>query len=787
MGEFSDRLLGPGPVRQPSQTVPPLPGAVQGAPPAITPPVAPPGQPPLLGADGQPVRLPQTPDESRFSERLLGSRTNSFAVPGADEFGTATQVEFDFPDINQIEIPGLTVGQKAGATGLLFAMDEAQQIDIIRANIPGAELNRDKFGNLFVNIPGASSPAYINRPGPSPQDVTQLAAMIGPGVLAGRAGAAAGTLVLGRLVGAPAARVAGVAAGEAALSAGTDLALRAVGSEQPVNVGRAAAAGVFGAGGEVLFPAVARLLSGARRQGTRVFTDTAGKIELTPEAKTIISDAGLDPDTLSQDFIQRLNIEARTAASPDQAQRIAEAASLPTPVPLTRGNASRLPDDQMFEDLASKGAFGRTVQSIVQGTRDAQQTALRANVDQIQANLSGGTAQVAARGEGGALVSNAVNEIRTAADNVVNAAYDTARASGDAGIPPQAANSLADNLERAAADRLEFAPKATSSLAQFRALSDGAAGGTIDVDAMFNWRRRATTLANETGPDAATDAGALRAMIDTFDAQVVDIVESGLLIGDDATVGLWLDAIRSRREFGKVFEAVNKDAPNYLVDLLTREIPDGSRALQFEPDQAINAIFGSSNTGFIANPQLARQLSNLENVLRTGGQADAWNALREEAFARFASQAQGPFIGSTNTRSFSGANFAKALDQALERNLPIMMALFTAEERSLMQQLQRTALATTTVTAGGANFSNTAVAQTRLFNSLLGKLVGRVLGPVVQSVSDTLPLTSLPRIVQANRATTSLGPRQLGLPPGVGGGIGATVGPPATEEFQRRF
>lgn len=745
----------------------------------------------LSGEPQAPVIPPTQQPQQGFADELLspsGMPTASPLMEPTPEGERPPTVEFDFPDINQIDIPGLSVGQrfKAGG-GLLFAMDEAQQIDIIRENIPDAEFDRDKFGNVFVTIPGASSPAYINRPGPSPQDLTQFGAMIAPGVGAGALGAKGGQALLGGLLGQAPARVAGVGAAEGLLSAGIDLGLQGVGSGQPVNIPRAVAAAGFGAAGETLLPSVARLLSGAKRRGVQIFEAQGGTVTLSQEARQTIEEAGLDPNTLSQEFVARLNQEVQGAAVPAQAQRIAEAETLPTPVPLTRGNITRQPNDQMFEDLAAKGAMGRTVQSVIQGTRDAQQEALRGSADQLQANLSGGAAQVLQRGEGGAIASQAINEIRDNASTLVNRAYDQARNAGQAGLPGDVIPGFTFNLGRAAADRLPNAPQTQAVLAELDQLGkDVGPDGAVLIGPLFDWRRRVTTLASDMAQTNPTEAGALRSIRNSFDAQITDIVEQGLLLGDDETVGLWLNAIAQRREFGQVFQAVNKDSPNYLVDLLTAKVPGGGNILRFEPDQAANAVFGVTNTGFVNKPQFARQIATLEQTLKEGGREDAWNAIREEAFARIMGQAEGPFIGSTNTRSFSGANLARAIDQAMERNRPAMMALFEPEELGLLAQLQRTALATTTVTAGGANTSNTSIAQSALFRNTLGKLFGKIFGPVLQSAADNVPLGNLPNLIRAQNATTAGLQRQLGLPAGVGGGVGAVAGPPAVEEFQRR-
>lgn len=748
----------------------------------------------LFGRSSRSRQAPVSPTPkptTGFAQELFGDQPLQGQAMAPEVLEqNATRAEFDFPEITEVNIPNLEPGQIARlSAGLLFAIDPAQQTDIVRNNIPGAEFGQDRFGNVFARIPGVDTPVYLNRPGLSPQDITQTAAFAAPAVRAGQAGAALGQSALGRLIGQGAGRVVGTGVGEAALSRITDAALQGVGSEQPMSSERALTAGLFGAAGEAILPPLVGLLTGAGRRGVQVFTTDRGQVALTNEARALIEDAGLDPNTLSQDLIRRLNQEVSTSAVPAEAQRVAEAASLPTPVPLTGGNITRQPNDQMFEDMAAKGAFGRTVQAVIQGTRDAQQMALRANVEQIQGQLSGGQAQVATRGDSGTIVSNAINAIRDNANNVVEAAYAQARQTGQAGLPGRAVPSLTFNLGQAAADRLPNAPQARAILEELSTLGQQVGpDGAVLIGPLFDWRRRVTTLASDMARTNPTEAGALRDMRNAFDAQMVDLVERGLLAGNDAAVDAWLTAIARRREFGQIFQAADRASPNYLVDLLTQTVPGGEgRVLRFEPDQAANAIFGATNTGWINNPQIARQLTQLESVLRRGGRDDAWNALREEAFARLFAQSEGPFVGSTNVRSFSGAGLARAIDQAMERNRPAMMALFTPEELALMAQLQRTALAATTVTSGGANFSNTAVAQSQIFRTAFGRLFGRLFGPVLQSAAETIPLGNVPALVRASRATTGRAQPRPGLAPGVGGAIGAVGGPDAQEELQRRF
>ncbi len=703
------------------------------------------------------------------------------------------QTEFDFPEIGAAKLEGVSAANKASIVGgLAFALDPAQQDDIIRNNIPGAQINTDRFGNRFVIVPREGA-FYINRPGMSPQDFIQLGAIGTTAVPAGRAGAAVGA-GLGRRIGAPVlGRVLGAGAAEGALSAAIDQGLRVAGSEQPVNVERAATAALAGGAGEALFTMLTRRLSQIETPRKPVFTEN-GRLQLSPEARQVVEEAGLDPDTLTQEFIGRLDTELGRAARPAEAVRAAEASSLPVEVPLTRGNVTRANSDQLFEDAASKGAFGRSVESIVTGARQEQQAALRANVEAIQEQVAGGARQVIERGQGGVIAQQALEELRRNALTVVDDAYGLARSNGQAGLRGQAIPRLAFNLERAAFTRVDDAAEIPSAMRQLERLrtlgADVGEDGAVLADALFRWRKTVTNLSNDLQRTSPADANALADMRQAFDTQIVDIVERGLLEGNDDAVDLWLNAIRTRREFGNVWEAVDKDAPNYLVDLLTQTIRDGETAvLKVAPERAANVIFGASRAGLSTNPALARQLQRLRGVLIEGGRRDAWDALREEAMVRLFNQAEGVFDISSATRSFSGARLATAIDNAMTQNAPVMRTLFSQDELNLLEQLKRVAVSLEP-RPGGANRSNTSAAASQMFQSVFGRLFGRVFGPTVQAAarSDSFvgDIANLPFVLRAMRTGGAQPQRPSMLSqPGVGAAIGATGATPAADPDRR--
>lgn len=655
----------------------------------------------------------------------------------ADRISGDKRREFDFPSVagfSGAQMP--TEGSGAAVvTGAAFGGDEGF-LDILQKNYPGAQFSQDKFGNPIMSIEGRNF--YVNRPGLDSGDILRLA----PNVAAGLGvGTAAGRMVTGVLP-----RMLAVGTAEGGLSVGTDLAAQAAGSEQPIDMNKALLSAGLGFTGEGVGAGLSTIIRSLGQRAAQIVPGVSGQttLQLAPELIAALRKAGFDPSQVTAEWLQRFQAQAQKSLSAEEAARFTDLQTLPTPVPATRGDITRLPQDQMFEDQAFKGSFGQRPAAVIQGMRGRQEDALLSNVEQVQGRMSGtGVPAVVEPGQGGALASDAIVGMRDAAKRGVDDAYEFAReGGGQAGIPRENVAGMSHSVQGAAADFVGFTPKAEALGVELRGLS--AAGGDADVTvrSLFDWRRRASALRGTTTDPA--EATAIGRMVRQFDDEMKDAIERELVRGDTEAVGRWLDANKMRAEFGRLFEGDD------LVQRITsREPRSGQMQLVVPPGEVANEIFGRSGLK-LGDKNLGRDLIRLRSIL--GADSEAWNSLREEAFLRLFRSTEGGYVGKTTERAVSGAKLATALDNALERSGPLMRILFKPDEIAQMQQLKRAALAVTTTNKGGQNFSNTASAGASIMQNTLGKLVAAIGGKAGLILQNTPLLKATYNIGQGIKA-----------------------------------
>lgn len=645
------------------------------------------------------------------------------------------------------------------AAGLLASSSPEQAKDILKANIPGAKIEKDKYGTDVVNIPNQGR-FYIDRPGLDWQDVLHTAAQ-GVAYLGGTMGATAPfRSLIGRAVGA------GLGAG--ATSAGLDIAAMGAGSEQGVNLPRAGQIAAGGALFELGTPVVSSIVR-------KLFA--AGRTPSVQVARQTLQEAGFNPQELTDEAVNAFIKEARTAISPEAAGTFAEAQTLPVRVPLTRGQISGRPSEQMFEDMAAKGAFGQGPETLMRGAEERTQEALRANIPAIQQRLGGGL--ISESGQGAAMAQQALVRQAEEAGKGVTQAYEAARAVKGQ-MPGEVATAMTDDIGQSIADFMPHAPTARKEFQTLKKLTSqtpptsgllDSAGNIIpakkqaldtNIKDLFDWRRKVSTLANNAKD--RTEAAALKKMVSQFDDSMDDAIKNSLMSGDEEAAAAWNKAIALRRAKGAKFES-----GDLVSDLVETEFKGGGLRLKVAPEAASNYIFGASNTGFITRPQLARELGRMKSIL--GPNSAEWNAIREEAFLRFAQQAEGGYQGAT--RTFSGAKLKKAVQDIQSKNPEVWRQLFTEPERKLINQFANVAARATTPVKGGANFSNTAVGLSRIVQGLGNSLF---MGPKGQAILSRI----FPNIYEGLQlgpaaAAAGGGLARKQIPSGIMGGIGATA------------
>ena len=676
------------------------------------------------------------------------------------------RTEFDFPNLDASTLrtggdlqpralrPGESIytpqqAKEAQTLGRLdFASDDKARLDMIRAARPdiAATAKEDRFGNIYVAVDG--KPYYLNKPG------------LTVNALRGAGASALASLPLALATGG-----AGVglslplrAGLSAVVGAGGSMMQDAIaeqgGSQQGIDLPRAATAGLFGAGLEMAAPAKAALVNLFRGNPEYATVTHTGAVNLTQAGQQAFEKAGIDVKTIPQSALRAFMADVRNAVNPEDAARASASRGLPVPIPLSKGDITGKPSQQMFESLSEKGAFGQGAESVMRGFRSEQQDAIRGNVPAIQNIIGGG--QITERGQAGANAVAMLQSQRAAQKAGVDAAYDAARATnaeiGGAGLSQViSAITNSDSVR----PLLRNSPRAQGAISDLTEIFQKARTGNdlnVPVGKLFQWRRDVSRLYGVTTD--ATERTALKGVLREFDNQLDTLGTGSLMTGDPQAVKLWQ-------------EAINKASANFKKwdsDTLVAKLADA------DPLAASNIIFGSKDAGFINSPELVKGIKSLKDQLP----AENWNAIREEAFLRLAQMGEGAYQGAT--RDFSGVNFKKAWDSFMMKNAPLARELFTGEERQTISQFATQAAKATGRVKGGDNFSNTTPAAANMVQRFFN--MPFMTAKIAAVLSNTPGASSALGVVSTSRAVNSTSgaiPKVRGFP-----ALTGTVGNVAT-------
>lgn len=394
------------------------------------------------------------------------------------------------------------------------------------------------------------------------------------------------------------------------------------------------------------------------------------------------------------------------AAPVDQLNIAEQAKKLAVPVPMSLGQITGAPAQQMLENSLLRGSEGDIAAGVMQAFRGEQQGALRGNVRAIagnmaQPNLPTSMVDLEA-GAGGKAVSDKLNTMRDAVKAKVDGAYQSARAQGENAMLASAKD---------ARDAMMEGLRANYDLTRVKSVADVIEGfgaeGAPTARQLFDMR---TKLSNLTQSSDAVEGAAARSSVRALDGYVDKALREDLLIGDPKAVTAWRDAISKRAAMGKLFEGDD------LIDALTERVQrGGGSTLKVDPEEATNYILGRSALGFVGKRNLGRDLKRLQGVL--GKDSDEWNGLRSEAFMRIARAGEGSPEG--GLPQFSGQNFMKAWEKAKKEDPQVLGVLFTPEERQLVDQFAEVAQRVTMPVKGGDNPSNTAITAKRFFEPVM--------------------------------------------------------------------
>lgn len=533
----------------------------------------------------------------------------------------------------------------------------------------------------------------------------------------------------------------------------------------------------LGASVEAASPAISRFITWARGNPAMLDPNTG---TLNQAGQRAAQEAGFDPAQASQQMQREFGELARDAVRPQDAARAAEARSLPVPIQTRTGQNTLDPYQQMFESDAGKGLYGDAARVRMQGSSQAQQEGLRANIGAIQGQIGGGR-QVQELGQGAVAAQGRLAQMEAASRQNYRGLYNAAQSARDqASIPGQHVSQgvfeIGQELNQAG-----FTRRSAGAVHEIIDELQGLAARTqarpvTNIGEIFARRQELNALAQGAPTPQTVAAGTARRSLDRW---LQNAIDSDLIEGNPQVVDLWRAANQARRGHAQMYQAGD------LVEKLVERIPGQADTLKLDPNGAANLIFGRSATGWTTKTGMAR---DLERVRATLGEASpAWRALKEESWLRLARAGEGP---STPTgREFSGANFMKAFEDAMAKSPEVMRTLYSPAELRTIAQFGRVARLLTTSVEGGKNFSNTGASVNQAVQRLF---MSSFMGPKMAAFLDGVPfIKGLSNIGQELRTQSAiLGRLQTGAQAqpmqGITNSIGSLAGAGANQRPAER-
>lgn len=726
------------------------------------------GQYDALSARGRDIVTGRAPEALVPKLSRLAGEAGTAVVGGTMQ---ASRDIYDWTRGAKVQYPGVPIlGQGIGARDLgLSAAETAQLMTLVTTTLdperldagvkniaPNATTMRDQFGNVIVSLPVRENGAlrgyktfYPNPRGLDVPTLTQLSgamALAGP-VEAGIAGVGIPSM-LGIRTGTTALTESAIGETLSAASAETPL------EGGPIIEGGAWGSGMYGLGKTIGF--LANKLSNVPswfRNPSRVFDRNA---QLSTDAVNYLKSVGIDPEQVQASVYSDLEAMIRGGAVPEAALAKMQAQGLPVPVPLTTGQISGDMEQQLFEDLASKGTYGETAKNIVSGAYAAQEAAVKENIGEIQRIIAAGGPTVA-RTEGGAAAQAALVSARNAARARANDLYTQAREAGAAYLDPTTATTYGQEILDTVGKNYNplAVPITTNILNRIdEAFQSGASLSDIQV-----YR---TQLSNQAKNGVGSDASAARAAVEALDDKLYTMAENNLLYGNNEAVGLWANAIKNYRQYSEKW-----NSQGGILNRLTKDgVVDGSRVLNVAPEAAARTILTGSFSGLINKPQAIRMLNTLKNELP----AAEWDMLRQDAFYQIADGIVSASTGRTSN------TFSREWAEANRKNPAVLRVLFSPEEIRTMNSLAQT---TSKITRTAKNTSNTAAAAGSLLGRLFRSLGSSDVGRAVMQLWGAEGLSRAYGVSRAAAATEGRVPTTRSMLDKLilGGGVGAGMTP----------
>jgi hypothetical protein len=641
----------------------------------------------------------------------------------SDIFTGTKRTEFaSLPEIGEYK------GEGAGATavGLLLTPNQKSQAEIVQSQIPGSAIREDKYGNPIVNLPDGRN-FYLNKPGASFQDVLQTTAQILsyiPGYNA----------VAKRAAGSYFKKVLGQAGASGAMSAAQDLGAYGLGAEQKLDIPKlivaTAAPAVFEG---AIMPVAGSIINVFKRLSKNkkyVRTNSDGSVSVTDAGKEALKDAGVDPNAVGDDFINKFFQRYTSGLSDDLAKARQEAEF---GIDLAASQTGLPKDKVSLADLyeATKGTFGEKAQKGAIDFLENQKIQIQLGFRELGDKFNKGQIGVEDLEGAGAKILDLVRKNFTKAEDKVQTAYNAVNkqalyTGGGSNIQLLTNSARKGVIDSVGVIEPRTMPLTVSALKSLDDLAGqvGRSGQKKVDDVVFDTfekrRQYLNDLINQAKKEGGPDYRALVNIKKSYDKFLSDSVDNALFAGGDDVVKAVQKARKSVVERERLF-GINpitksgftiKDKAGEVLHKIIND-PDVT------PFEVINYAIGSKKLGVGQIP--IKVVKRLKKIM---GVSDIEKSLSNSDFVALRTAAlERVFSNSIKNDKFLPATLVREFDEVFKNNKSFMDELFTGKEQKQLRdyiEVVRKTLQPTDI----ANLSNTGSVLSRAIQQAGRGVVG---------------------------------------------------------------
>jgi hypothetical protein len=630
-------------------------------------------------------------------ENIFDTISNIFTGTKSTEFAA-------MPEIGSYQGPG----SGKVALGLLLTPNQQSQAEIITKALPGSAVREDKYGNPIINMPDGKS-FYLNKPGVSFQDVLQTTAQIlqyipGYNYVAKKAAKS----YLKRTL------------GQAAVSGGTsvvqDVGAGLLGAEQFFDPSKTAVAVIAPLAFEgVVVPVGRTALTILKRIGKNkkyVNVRQDGTIGLTQQGKEVLEESGVDPNSVSEQFVDRFfrNYTKGLKNDIDKVKTEAEFG-----IDLASNQTGLAKDKISLADLyeAAKGAFGTTAQKQSIEFLEKQNIQIKEGFKSLINRFNKGQIDVADLEGAGSQILDTVRKNYAKAEDNIQTLYNvvnkqavfTGGGSNIQLLPNSARKAVIDSvgsIEPAIMPNTVAALKSLDDLAANVNKSNMKKADPVIFDNFIKKRQFLNDLIDKAKREGGPDYRAIVSIKKSYDKFLDDSIDNTLFAGGD-TVKALKNAnqayAESERKFGVNPIIKNgiiiKDKAGEVLHKIINDIDVGSY-------EVINYAIGAKKLG--AGQVPLRVIRRLKKII---GVTDIEKSLDNADFVALRTAAlERVFGNSFKNDKFLPSTLVKEFDEIFKNNKDFMKELFTTSEVGTLRRFVDT-VRKTLAPADIMNFSNT--------------------------------------------------------------------------------